>query len=144
MSFFRSNPAKYVASSLLGFSIGYNYPKIQNYFNPNGFNQLSQITPVSVPIANTHAHTNILLDANKFITGCKEKGNECSFSMVLLKNQNKNVDKKWVTFFQASDNEEAVKEMKEITDYHLKKYVKPEETKVVKFEDSKKIKKSSF
>ena len=129
---------KNIGSVLFGTGFGFYIGCNKEYFlkKQSGFNDLSKIIPETVKSENKHAHSNVLKNADSFLTECVEKGNECSFSLAVLKNQNKNVDKKWVAFFQASDNKDAVVDMKNVTERHLKQYVTPQETTIVNYKNN--------
>jgi hypothetical protein len=128
----------FVAGCGLGFIGGYNTKKYANVLLPsymipkqNSFDELSKIKPRNSDIEAKHAHSAVLKNADNFLSECVEKDNECSFSLVVLRNQNENVDKKWVTFYQASDKPEAVQDMKKVTEDHLKRFVATDKNKKI-------------
>jgi len=121
--------AQLCASFGVGVVTGYFGPKLftKKQTENSTFEELSKVTP-TIKQTNTpdHAHTHVLNEANQFFDTCVKNDKEASFSMVVLKNANPNVDKMWVTFYQASDNKQAVSEMKNITEEQLKKYYSQE------------------
>jgi hypothetical protein len=139
MSFIKSTKTKQATIFLSGIMIGFCSNMIYKniYKSDYSFEKLSKQIPEEKKFKNEeikHAHSQILANADEFITKTKSENRECSFSLVLLKNENENIDKKWVTFYQASDKPEAVADMKRVTEEHLKKYVSSEPETEIKIE----------
>lgn len=79
-----------------------------------------------------YSHSEILKMADNFLTEALDNDKECSFSLVVLKNDNSEINKKWAVLYQASDRKIAVDDMKKVTERHLVDYVDTDDTKDIK------------